>query len=247
MDWIAEQKQNWERLLQHSDWYIAILSDIEDIKKDHKGRSFKEQDATKKELYDFFEKHIRANDIALDNDPPNIDIERKPIDTIVIHHTSNPPGMTKERLSGMELIRLYAPEFAAPKYDADKKMKGRPIYSGHFRDGRQVFWPYHWFVRRNGTIERLLNDNEIGWQAGDWDMNCRSIAICFDGNFENTRPSDIELSAAAKIIKEYYPQVAYEHIFGHREVNPKTTCPSNLFLSDAAQRGWKDDLLGLVK
>lgn len=31
----------------------------------------------------------------------NQDAERKPIDTIVIHHTANAPGMTRERLSAM--------------------------------------------------------------------------------------------------------------------------------------------------
>jgi len=105
----------------------------------------------------------------------------------------------------------------------------------------------HWFVRHDGTAERLLNDNEIGWQAGNWNINCRSVAICFDGDYENTRPSDIELSAAANIIKDHYPQIARERILGHREVNQKTTCPSNLFLSDTTHRGWKDDLLALLK
>jgi hypothetical protein len=241
-----EIKLRWAALLTNPDWYLAILPELEELRKQWGGKSDAEQEPLKIKLYDFFAEHLVAGDIALDNNPANADAERKPIDTIIIHHTSNPPGMTKELLSGMELIRLYAPEFAAPKYEADKKMKGRPICSGHFRDGHQVFWPYHWFVRRDGTAERLLNDDEIGWQAGDWDINCRSVAICFDGDFENSRPSDIELSAAASIIKDHYPQVARECIFGHREINLKTTCPSNLFLSDSPRRGWKDDLLELL-
>lgn len=242
-----EIKSRWAPLLRNPNWYLAILPELEELREQWSKKSDAEQEPLKIELYDFFAEHLVAGDIALDNDPPNTDIERKLLDTIIIHHTSNPPGMTKERLSGMELIRLYAPEFAAPKYEADKKMKGRPIYSGHFRDGQQIFWPYHWFVRNDGTNERLLNDNEIGWQAGNWDMNCRSVAICFDGDFENARPSDIQLATATKIIKEHYSQVAHERIFGHREINPKTTCPSSLFLSDIIHHGWKDDLLGLLK
>lgn len=242
-----EIKARWALLLKNPDWYFTILPELEELRKQLREKSDTEQEPLKIELYDFFAEHLVIGDVALDNDPPNADVERKPIDSVIIHHTSNPSGMTKERLSGMELIRLYAPEFAAPKYDADKKIKGNPIYSGHFRDGKQVFWPYHWFVRRDGTVDRLLNDNEIGWQAGNWDMNCRSIAICFDGDFENTRPSDRELAAAAKIVKERYPQVAHEHIFGHREINPKTTCPSNMFLPNLTHHGWKDDLLELLK
>jgi hypothetical protein len=244
---IEDRIREWEQLLREPDWYFPIVSAIEEIKKEYNNKSAAEQDAIKARIYDFFERHIRANDIALDNDPPDADAERKPIDTIVIHHTSNPPGMSRERLSAIELVRLYAPEFAASSRAEDAGMNGRPIYSGHFREGRQVFWPYHWFVRADGTTERLLEDGEIGWQAGNWDVNCRSVAICFDGDFENERPSDEELRAAARIIKEHYPQIARERIFGHREINPKTICPSYLFLSGGARRGWKEDLLLLLK
>lgn len=243
---LKEIKIKWEPLLDKSDWYLTIVPEVEEIRKGFADKSEAEQDAVKKELYDFFELHLKNGDIALEQNPPDTDAERKPIDTIVIHHTSNPSGMSKDRLSGMELLRLYAIQFYEPKSDADKNMKGKPIYSGHVRGGQQVFWPYHWFVREDGTVERLLEDAEIGWQAGNWDINCRSVAICFDGDYENSRPSDAELRAAVSIIKEHYPNVPKERIFGHREVNPKTTCPSNLFLSNGERRGWKVDLLDML-
>jgi hypothetical protein len=241
-----EIKVRWQQLFKNPDWYLTIVPEIEDVKGEFKNKSEAEQDAIKKDLYDFFELHLKNGDIALENNPPNTDAERKPIDTIVIHHTSNPPGMTKERLSGIELMRLYAPYFYEPKIEIDKRMRGKPIYSGHIRNGRQVFWPYHWFIRKNGDAERLLEDGEIGWQAGNWDINCRSVAICFDSDYENTRPSNVELQAVADLIKKHYPIVLKEKIFGHREINLKTTCPSNLFLSHEGIHGWKIDLLKLL-
>jgi N-acetyl-anhydromuramyl-L-alanine amidase AmpD len=146
----------------------------------------------------------------------------------------------------MELLRLYATFFANPTYEADKEIKGQPIFSGHFRDGKQVFYPYHWIVRKNGEVEPLLFDNEIGWHAGNWEVNCRSVAIVFDNNFENSTPSKIEIEFVAKLIKEKYPNVTKERIFGHREINTKTTCPSNLFLTEGDKKGWKEDLLNLI-
>ena len=238
-----EIKARWEQLFKNPDWYLTIVPEITELRKSFEGKSDAEQDACKNELYDFFELHLRNGDIALEKNPPNTDAERKPIDTIIVHHTSNLSGMSKERLSGMELMRLYAPYFYEPKIEMDKWIKGKPIYSGHTRDGQQVFWPYHWFIRKDGATERLLEDNEIGWQAGNWDINCRSVAICFDGDYENSKPSEIELKAAVKIIKEYYPSVLRERIFGHREINQKTTCPSNLFLSMDDRLGWKEELL----
>ena len=110
----------------------------------------------------------------------DFDGDRKDIDTVIIHHTHNKPGITKERLSVMELLRLYAPYFSNPTYEFDKVIKDKPIYSGHFRDNKQVFYPYHWIIRTDGRVERLLLDKEIGWHCGNWDINCRSVAIVFD-------------------------------------------------------------------
>lgn len=202
---------------------------------------------TKECIYNFFEKHLALGDIAMGSEGKNFDTERKLIDTIVIHHTHETTSTTKERLSAIELLRLYAPQFSNPSYEGDKDIKGKPIYSGHFRDGKQVFYPYHWIIRKIGSAERLLFDNEIGWHAGNWEVNCRSIAITLDNDYENSEPSSVELTAIAKIIKENYPFISKDKIVGHREVNQKTTCPSNFFLSKKGICGWKDILFEIMK
>ena len=200
----------------------------------------------KEQVYGFFEKQLSLNNITLGISGKNQDKDRKPIDTIIIHHTKNSPGLTPERLSAMELVRLYATYYASPTYEADSDFRGQPIYSGHFRNGKQVFWPYHWIVRQDGNVERLLLDNEIGWQAGNWDINCRSVAIVFDHNYIDSAPSTIELQAVANIIKNNYSNVPKSNIFGHCEVKATTVCPSKLFLDHDGQRGWKHGLLDLL-
>ena len=125
-------------------------------------------------------------------------------------------------------------------------IKGTPLYSGHTRDGKQVFYAYHWLIRNDGRVERLLNDNETGWHAGNWGVNCKSVGIALDNDYTNSRPSDIELKAIAKLIKENYPSVPKQNIFGHSEVNKNKACPSKLFLSNDSIKGWKDDLLARI-
>jgi len=235
--------KKWDTLIQSDPlWYINVLNDLGDLSelKEKENENYRK---LKVQVYDFFESHIRANDIVLGDVLRNWDAERTPIDTILIHHTSHESGMTRDRLSAIELIRLYAPYFKKPYDTEDLIIKEKPIFSGHTRAGRQIFWPYHWIVRTDGSVERLLEDNEIGWQAGNWNVNCRSIAIVFDNDYENGVPSEKELDAVAKIIKENYSQVSKDRIFGHREINEKTTCPSNLFLDSNNQKGWKNDLL----
>lgn len=204
------------------------------------------QRACKEGIYDFFETHLANGNIALGSNRKNADTERRPIDTVVIHHTSNRPGLRPERLSAIELVRLYAPYYAHPTRPEDQHLCREAICSGHARNGKQVFWPYHWIIRQNGRAERLLYDSEIGWHAGDWDVNCRSVAIALDNHYERSTPLLTELHSIADVIGRYYPGVTTARIVGHQEVNRKTLCPSELFRDAPGLKGWKSDLLRLV-
>jgi len=235
----------WERLLTSPQWYLTIIPEIQNLIQNLRNEPTEIQDTCKARLYDFFEQHLIKGDVALGSRFPGADTQRKPIGMVVVHHTSNPPGLRQERLSAIGLIRLYGPYFIAPESD-DNYLKGQPIASGHMRNGRQVFWPYHWIVRSDGRAERLLYDTEIGWHAGNWDVNCRSVAIVLDNDYEQQRPTDIELQAIARLIKTHYPYVPLTRIVGHSEVNVKTVCPSNLFLDGPHGRGWKKNLLALL-
>jgi hypothetical protein len=235
-------EQKWVEAIKYDDWYLRLSDDYKCLMKQSEESSKEISDEIKEETYQFFENHFEKGDIALGKEGPNWDEERKPIDTVVIHHTKNPPGITWQRLSAMQLIRLYATYYASPYYEKEKHIKGEAIFSNHFKNNHQVFYAYHWLVRMDGNAERLLNDNEIGWQAGNWEVNCRSVAICLDNNFEKSSPPDLVLSSVAKLIKEKYPQVKLENIIGHREVDSKTNCPGNKFLN-----GWKLKLIENLK
>ncbi len=228
----------WQEAIQHPDWYLKLSNDYKKLMKKAEKSPKEISEEIKEESYQFFETNLAEDKIKLGDTGPNWDEERKPIDTIVIHHTKNPSGITWQRLSAMHLIRLYASYYASPHYEGEQHIKGTPIYSNHFRNGQMVFYAYHWLVRMDGTTERLLGDNEIGWHAGKWDINCKSVAICFDNDFENSAPPKHVLQVVSNLIKEHYSNVRPENIFGHREINPKTTCPGNLFLNE-----WKTKIV----
>lgn len=226
------------KILKNPNWYLEFADNYKRIMEQRDKVDEKTSLEIKNELYDFFEKQIADNNVALGETGPDWDAERKPIDTIIIHHSKNSSGMTLERLNATHLIRLYAGYYANPTYEGEQYIKGQPIWSGHFKDNKQVFYGYHWFIRMNGKIERLLEDKNIGWHAGNWEVNCQSIGICLDNDFSNSSPSDLVISTIVKIIKENYPQIKSQNILGHREVNPKKECPGNTFLTD-----WKDKII----
>lgn len=221
-------EQELQNELSRPDWYLRVFP---------KYQKLTNIPEAMEEVYAFFEQKLAANEVALGTEGPDWDCERKPIDTIVVHHTHCPAGITRERLSAMHLLRLYAANYASPA-PSDYHVQGDPIFSHHFFGGKQVFYAYHWIIRMNGTAECLLEDSEIGWHAGDWKMNCRSVGIVLDNTFEESIPSDVIIDGLARVIREQYPHVSRERIFGHSEVNHKTTCPGNNFLG-----GWKRELL----
>lgn len=157
----------------------------------------------KKEIYSYIERDLENGSIQLNKNYHDWDDERKPIDTIVIHHTSNDKSLTLSRLNAKHMFRLYRPFFTNPNED-NKAIKGEAISSGHFTNGVQIFYGYHWLVRLDGTPERLLTDNYVGWHAGNWDINTKS--------------------------KDNYKNVPIENILGHNEVNKNTVCPGNGFI-----------------
>ncbi len=237
--------QDWEKIIKEPTWHLTLVPELKELAK-LKDQNLDSYEETKEKVYSFFEDSLINRKIYLGKEGKNWDEERKDIDTVIIHHTSNLPGMSLERLSAIELVRLYAPYYFAPYLDNDKDIKGQSIWSNHAREGKQVFYPYHWLIRMDGTVERLLEDEEIGWHAGNWDVNCRSVAICFDNDFENSQPTPELLNITADIINKNYPQIKRENILGHNEINLKTTCPSQLFLSNQERRGWKEDLLDFL-
>jgi len=145
-------------------------------------------------------------------------------------------------LNALHLLNLYVPKYRHPGPEADV-IGGRPVYSGHERGGNQVFYGYHWLVRQNGTVESLLRDTAIGWHAGNWEVNCRSVAICFDADLQNDQPTEAALHAAVEVIVGNYPQITSAGIIGHKDVQSavKTDCPGRLFGA-----GWGDELRKLV-
>ena len=231
----------WSQALQKPDWYLRLFGDYQRLMRLADENPSGVAESIKEEVYRFLEERLMQGMVALASDGPNRDAERKAIDTVVVHHTKNPSGITWQRLSVMHLIRLYAPYYRQPSSE-EGKIAGQAIYSHHFRNGQPVFYAYHWLVRMDGQTERLLNDHEIGWQAGDWDINCRSMALCLDNDFTYQAPSEKVLQAIADLINRHYRQVTGERILGHREVNQKTTCPGNMFLT-----GWKEVLLQKVQ
>lgn len=227
MDQTIFDKSKWDSAVLEPDWYRVIYPEFEAILGKYEGGDIVVRKAVRDAVYGHFEQLLNKGVVVLGKTGKNWDEERKPIDTIVIHHTKGEEGMSWQRLDAMHLLRLYAKSYLNPS--TEKEIQGTPVYSNHFRGDRQVFYAYHWLVRTDGRGERLLNDNEIGWQAGNWDINCRSVGICLDGDFEHVNPPKMMIEGVKELVHRNYPNIDPERIIPHKKANPNTTCPGEWF------------------
>lgn len=229
-----------EKTLQRPDWYSTVVPLLRQIERLRDSEP-KESKKLSRALLDFVHEKLEQGRVFLGTDGPNWDAERKPIDTIVIHHIGRQPGMTLAELNALHLLRLYAAEYFT-RESSKKNSPKPPIYSRHFRDGKQVFFGYHWLLRMDGTTERLLDDSAVGWHAANWEINCRSVAFCLDNDYEQSEPTREVLQSLAECIRGSYPSISSARIIGHCEANKNRTCPGALFLPS-----WKEKLLTLLQ
>ena len=228
-------REYWEPRLTVPDWYVRLEDELRTlifpvVHPDVELKRFRHQ------VYELVEELLERGTLPLAQYGPKLDGERGPIDTVVVHHTTEEPDIRLSKLSAIGLVRQYAFQYLEDNV-LGNHVRGEPLWSGHFRQGRMVFFAYHWLVRPDGTTERLLEDSYIGWHAGNWFINTRSVAIAFSGDYEHIDPPPAQIEAAARLIHEHYPQIARENILGHCEVVGGTTCPGAYFLN-----GWKQAL-----
>ncbi len=216
----------WREAARHDDWYARIQPEYQALLKRAEQQP-NEAEAIKEAVRGFFEDRLEQNELALGGPDPALDAPRETLRQAVIHHSHRQPGYyTLARLNAVHLLNLYMPN-----------SKGRPISSNHYRDGKMVFYGYHWWVEIDGTATRLLPDEAIGWQAGNWEVNCQSIGICINDDLTDKAPSSAALKAVRQILDDYRARLGSLEVIGHCEANPKTKCPGGTFIA-----GWKQAL-----
>lgn len=232
-------KEYWKENLRHPDWYLKLQKDLNEIffPVVHDNSILK---AYRHQVYDLVEEMLAKGQVPLAQKGPNFDSQRKKIDTIIIHHSEEDPYLSPFKISAIGLIRLYTPKFLSNDF-LGYRLKGLPIWSGHFYNNQQVFFGYHWCVYPDGKAEQWLDDEKIGLQSGVWDTNTRSVGIVLAGNYEHSIPPVSQIQSVAKIIKDQYSSIDKSKILGHLEVKEGRTCPGDKFLG-----GWKNTLIDLL-
>lgn len=182
------------------------------------------------------------------------DAERSEFKRIIIHHSdTRPPDATPQQ------IESFTAQLYLKRYQLDEKAAGGndpyvrwlPEHSNHVVNGKQRQIAYHHLIYPDGRLTTELQPlvkingkwfvDMVGWHAGNWGINCESIAICLIGSFQDRDPSDKAIRALVGLItyyREFNPKVVVEPHSDHKQ----TDCPGNTW------EYWSDKLgLGPAK
>lgn len=160
------------------------------------------------------------------------DAERQPFDTVVVHHSATAKQATSGEIERIQISRLYESRYKSD--NNDPYIKGLPTSSGHVVNEKETFIGYHHLVYQNGQITTELSPlikidgvsyiDHVAWHAGDWGVNCRSLAICLVGDFSDEEPSEAQLRALAGLIV-YYKMINTDLKVTAHSDHKATECP----------------------
>lgn len=144
-----------------------------------------------------------------------------PIDLLVIHNISLPPG-----------------EFGGPYIEQLFTNQLNPDDHPYFKDIHQMEVSAHFLIRRNGELLQFVPTNKRAWHAGKSEFcgrqacNNFSIGIELEGSdeipYEDLQYDQLQRLTTA--IRRAYPSITPEHIVGHCDIAPeRKTDPGSAF------------------
>jgi len=91
---------------------------------------------------------------------------------------------------------------------------------------------YHYLIFDSGEIVPTREEDSIGYHAGVWLENTISLWICLVGSFDDDNPSENQLIALWKLLRELQNKHTGLSVHFHRDVAPYKSCPWNNITMD---------------
>jgi N-acetylmuramoyl-L-alanine amidase len=88
-------------------------------------------------------------------------------------------------------------------------------------------WPgvgYHYVIGQDGYIKKCHPAEIISYHASGY--NSRSLGVCLVGNFDEQKPTRVQLDALIELLKQLMKAYGIRNVIGHREVpHTNKSCP----------------------
>ena len=143
---------------------------------------------------------------------PNCDERSCPVDLLVIHNISLPPG----QFGGDGIAQLFTNTLDPHEH---------PYYATI----ANVKVSAHVLIRRDGTVVQFVPFTHRAWHAGKSSFENRegcndfSVGIELEGTDDQpfTEAQYQQLAIVTHAVREFYPQITPERIVGHSDIAPE--------------------------
>lgn len=102
---------------------------------------------------------------------------------------------------------------------------------------------YHYYIRKDGSIWRGRPEGSVGSHTVG--KNTVSIALCFEGNFENETMSEVQLAAGKTLIADILSRYHGIRVTSHRD-HDATACPGKNFPVELLEMKLADDCTAFI-
>lgn len=154
---------------------------------------------------------------------PNCDArpDGSPVDTLVIHSISLPPG----QFGGAGVEQLFCNCLNPDEHPYYREISGLRV-SAHF------------LIRRNGEIVQFVPLHRRAWHAGQSYCDGRTCANDFSIGIELEGTDDLpfenaqyeSLARLTEAVRRHCPAITREHVYGHGDIAPgRKTDPGPMF------------------
>jgi len=170
------------------------------------------------------------------------------ITEIVIHHSGSFPydNSPEANAKAVESYRNYHKYSVHPGVYSDKSTWAwyfDPYLSKYVQMPAQEGYPdgvsgpngynyndidYHFLVGTDGLIYTGRRIDTVGWHASNWEVNVRSIGVCFIGNFDSTVPNSSQYWAGVDLVSKLMEKYKIYNISRHSDYSAKS-CPGYSF------------------
>jgi N-acetyl-anhydromuramyl-L-alanine amidase AmpD len=105
---------------------------------------------------------------------------------------------------------------------ADRDFTAKDVDTAHRYLGYSC-WGYHYYIRKNGKIEKMRSEIEKG--AHCYGHNAESIGVCYEGGIDkNGKPADTrtlkQVIALHDLVRNLWTRYPRAAVLGHRDLSP---------------------------
>ncbi len=83
---------------------------------------------------------------------------------------------------------------------------------------------YHYLITPNGKVWKVRDPDDVGYHAGNWSINKRSVAVCVVGDFSKYHPTRAQVRSLDTLVKKMQRERQIKNVIPHSYCRATLCC-----------------------